>query len=1254
MAVQIQLRGGTLAEWTSANPIIADREMVLETDTDKFKIGNGVDNYLDLPYGGVVGPTGPTGPTGSTGATGPTGPIGATGPQGVSITFVGTVATTGNLPGSANINDAYIVEADGNLYVWDGDSWNDVGQIVGPEGAQGPTGPIGATGPTGATGDTGPTGATGATGPTGAGVAAGGLEGQILAKLSGTDYDTTWIDNYAPDTRIIVKNDSGVAISKGDVLMAVGATGDRIQVAKALADGSIEPRYMLGVAFEDIANGSEGFLTITGEVTNLNTSAYTLGNILYIDPANAGEFTTTGPTSPNLAIPVAIVTRVNASSGRIFVRMWAQQAGLHELHDVAINTYTLIATHTLTYNANAGVWQNSNAINIINADIATINGDLASKANLASPSFTGNVVLPQTTTIGDVSETEISYLNNVTSSIQTQLDSKLSTADAATTYAVINNPSLTGNVTLSSNTVIGNVTASEIQILDGLTASTAELNTLDGITASTAELNILDGVTASTSELNLLDGVLATTSELNTLSGLTASTSELNTLDGITASTAELNILDGATLTTTELNYVDGVTSSIQNQIDNKQATINGAATTITTDNLTANLVLVADANGKVNVSSVTATELGYLGGATSNVQAQIDTKAPTANASFTGTIVLPATTSIGDVSATEIGYLNNVSSAIQTQIDSKQATITGGASTIASSDLTANLVLVSDASGKVAVSGVSAVELGYLDGATSNVQAQIDTKAPTANATFTGTVSLPADTSIGDVSATEIGYVNNVTSNIQTQLNAKANLAGATFTGAIEATNLVLSGNLTVQGTTTTVNTKDYSVRDNMIYLNQAGAFSISNAVGDGTNVVYTTSTNHDYEIGDYIVVTGITPSALNIADTDLKTIAAVSSNTFTVAKTDTDTYVSGGVARGRTAANPDLGFAAGYNDGSYAHAGFFRDASDGTWKMFDGYTPEPDESLYINTAHASFSLAPLAVDSITATSATIGDVSNTELQYLNGVTSAVQTQLDAKQATITGAATTIDTEDLTANLAVVSDGSGKIAVSSVTTTELGYLSGVTSAVQTQLNGLSNDVSGKQATITGAATSITTDNLTANVVVVANATGKIDVSSVTITELGYLSGATSNVQAQINTKAPLDAPTFTNLVTVSATGIAFSDSTQTKAGVPSITTISQKTDSYTLSNLNERDTLIEINKSTATTLTIPADATVDYPVGTTLDIMQTNTGQVTIAGAGGVTVNATPGLKLRTQWSSATLMKRASNTWVVFGDLMA
>jgi hypothetical protein len=147
---------------------------------------------------------------------------------------------------------------------------------------------------------------------------------------------------------------------------------------------------------------------------------------------------------------------------------------------------------------------------------------------------------------------------------------------------------------------------------------------------------------------------------------------------------------------------------------------------------------------------------------------------------------------------------------------------------------------------------------------------------------------------------------------------------------------------------------------------------------------------------------------------------------------------------------------------------------------------------------------------------------------------------------------------------------------------------------------------------------------------------------------------AGTNISVTGSQVAVVANPTFSGLVTASASGVAFSDGTQTKVGVPSITTISQKTDSYTLSNLNERDTIVEISKGSATTLTIPADGTINYPVGTTIDIIQTGSGQVTIAGAGGVTVNATPGLKLRTQWSSATLLKRASNTWLVFGDLTA
>lgn len=176
----------------------------------------------------------------------------------------------------------------------------------------------------------------------------------------------------------------------------------------------------------------------------------------------------------------------------------------------------------------------------------TIDLNIDAKAPLNSPTFTGNVVLPSTTVIGSVSDTELAVLNGLTAST-----SELNVLDG---------------ITASTN---------ELNILDGVIANSSEINKLSGLMASTAELNTLVGVTASASELNILDGVTAVAAELNVLDGITASTAELNTLDGVTASAAEINILDGATLTTTELNYVDGVTSAIQTQLNSKAPTAN-------------------------------------------------------------------------------------------------------------------------------------------------------------------------------------------------------------------------------------------------------------------------------------------------------------------------------------------------------------------------------------------------------------------------------------------------------------------------------------------------------------------------------------------------------------------------------------------------------------------------------------------------------------------------------------------------------
>lgn len=70
MPIQIQYRRGTAAQWTSANPTLALGEPGYETDTGKFKVGDGSLAWNSLPYAsGPQGPQGPTGPQGAVGAT---------------------------------------------------------------------------------------------------------------------------------------------------------------------------------------------------------------------------------------------------------------------------------------------------------------------------------------------------------------------------------------------------------------------------------------------------------------------------------------------------------------------------------------------------------------------------------------------------------------------------------------------------------------------------------------------------------------------------------------------------------------------------------------------------------------------------------------------------------------------------------------------------------------------------------------------------------------------------------------------------------------------------------------------------------------------------------------------------------------------------------------------------------------------------------------------------------------------------------
>ena len=124
---------------------------------------------------GPIGPAGPTGATGASGTPGTPGTQGATGATGTPSTVPGPTGATGP---QGEPGPAATVGATG---------------ATGPAGATGATGATGAQGPSGPSGPAGASGATGATGATGPGVPTGGTAGQILAKTSNANYDTSWI-----------------------------------------------------------------------------------------------------------------------------------------------------------------------------------------------------------------------------------------------------------------------------------------------------------------------------------------------------------------------------------------------------------------------------------------------------------------------------------------------------------------------------------------------------------------------------------------------------------------------------------------------------------------------------------------------------------------------------------------------------------------------------------------------------------------------------------------------------------------------------------------------------------------------------------------------------------------------------------------------------------------------------------------------------------------------------------------------------
>jgi hypothetical protein len=544
--------------------------------------------------------------------------------------------------------------------------------------------------------------------------------------------------------------------------------------------------------------------------------------------------------------------------------------------------------------------------------------------------------------VTNVSDTEIGYLDGVTSAIQTQINTKAPIADPTFTGTVSGiSKSMVGLGNVDNTTDANKPVSTATQTALDLKANSSDITELaqDAVNtaivagtgldksyddvANTITIDIDSTVTTNSGTQTLTNKTL-TSPKINEDVALSATATELNVLDGITSSTAELNILDGVTATTTELNYVDGVTSAIQTQLNAKAPLESPALTgtptaptatagTNTTQVATTAFVSTAVSNiidsapGALDTLNELAAAINDDASFAATVTTALGTKAPINNPTFTGTVAGITKTMVG------LGNVDNTSDVNKPVSDATQILLNAKAS-LESPTFTGT------------VAGITKTMVGL-----GNVDNTTDANKPISSATQTALDAKASNSALAshEADTTSIHGIAN-TANLETQTGAQTK-ATAAETAANSFTTSAINA----------LTTSDIEEGTNQYFTNERAQDAVGTNVGNGLNYDDPTAVI-SVKLGTGVEFDG----SGNVKITD-----AVTTNSGT-----------------QTLTNKTINTAS--NDITVVTA----DVSDLTASAAE-----------LNT-----------LDGITASTA--------ELNYVDGVTSAIQTQLDAK-ASLAGA---------------------------------------------------------------------------------------------------------------------------------------------------------------------------------------------------------------------------------------------------------
>lgn len=172
------------------------------------------------------------------------------------------------------------------------------------------------------------------------------------------DTDNDGIVDKAKKEVVEIINKTGATLTKGTIvyIKSSSSSSTHPEVLKANASTEATSSKTIGAIYEDILNDATGLVVTSGEVSNLNTSGYTIGAKLWLSTTD-GEITIIPPTQPNNTVFIGHVTRSQTTNGRI---LYAIQNGyeLDELHNVLIDDLTLANNDIIQYDIATSLWKN--------------------------------------------------------------------------------------------------------------------------------------------------------------------------------------------------------------------------------------------------------------------------------------------------------------------------------------------------------------------------------------------------------------------------------------------------------------------------------------------------------------------------------------------------------------------------------------------------------------------------------------------------------------------------------------------------------------------------------------------------------------------------------------------------------------------------------------------------------------------------------------------------------------------------------